>query len=64
MTSDIFIADKARASQEESKEHLDQQVDIVKLLLFGLLYCKGSHTEKCMRFWDVLQQPGLDQISW
>ena len=40
------------------------QIDITRLLLFGLLYCKGSHEEKTQRFWDVLQQPGMDQISW
>ena len=39
-------------------------VDITRLLLFGLLYCKGSHAEKCTRFWDILQQPSMDQISW
>ena len=41
-----------------------RHVDINRLLLFGLLYCKGSHDEKCERLWDILQQPGMDQISW
>ena len=28
------------------------------------MYCRGSHEEKTQRFWDVIQQPGMDQISW
>lgn len=43
---------------------MGRQVDITRLLLFGLLYCKGSHGEKCERFWDLLQQPGMNEISW
>ena len=71
--SDIskIIASKAfkhpsHQDEEEKKEteQLDVEVAIDQLLLFGLLYCKGSHEEKCARFWDVLQQPGLDMISW
>ena len=38
------------------------QIDITRLLLFGLMYCKGTHEEKTQRFWDVIQQPGMDQI--
>ena len=43
---------------------MERRIDITRLLLFGLLYCSGSHKEKCIRFWDILQQPGMDQISW
>lgn len=43
---------------------MGRQIDITRLLLFGLLYCKGSHSEKCLRFWDILQQPSMEQISW
>lgn len=55
--------------QEEEKsafdtDHMAMQIDITRLLLFGLMYCKGSHEEKTQRFWDVIQQPGMDQISW
>ena len=66
LTGELFKP-KNKQSDEESKEeldHMDRQIDIVKLLLFGLLYCKGTHEVKCDRFWDILQQPGLDQISW
>lgn len=59
---------KKSSNEEEKKEdptdHMGQQIDITRLLLFGLLYCKGSHGQKCERFWDILQQPGMDQISW
>ena len=41
-----------------------RQIDITRLLLFGLMYCRGSHEEKTLRFWDVIQQPGMEQISW
>ncbi len=65
ISSKAFQPKKA-PSEEELKEqdHNDRAIDIDKLCLFGLLYCKGSHEEKCERFWDILQQPGLDQISW
>ena len=59
-----------RSTEEEKKEgssedeHMGRHVDITRLLLFGLLYCKGTHKEKTERFWDILQQPGLEQISW
>lgn len=43
---------------------MERPIDITRLLLFGLLYCKGTHKEKCERFWDILQQPGMDAISW
>mmetsp|Transcript_3959 Transcript_3959/g.4754 ORF Transcript_3959/g.4754 Transcript_3959/m.4754 type:complete len:131 (+) Transcript_3959:555-947(+) len=43
---------------------MGREIDVTRLLLFGLLYCKGSHEDKTERFWDILQQPGLDQISW
>ena len=33
---------------------MDVEVEINQLLLFGLLYCKGSHEDKCTRFWDIL----------
>ena len=52
--------DEEEKKQEEEDEHMGRQIDITKLLLFGLLYCKGSHADKCERFWDILQQPGLD----
>ena len=50
-----------RSAEEEKKEgsseddHMGRHVDITRLLLFGLLYCKGSHEEKTERFWDILQ---------
>lgn len=59
LTGKIFehVKQKNEEAEEESKEevdHMGQQIDIVKLLLFGLLYCKGTHEVKCDRFWDIL----------
>ena len=41
--------------EEDESDHMARNVDINRLLLFGLLYCKGSHDEKCERLWDILQ---------
>jgi hypothetical protein len=34
---------------------MDTEVQINKLLAFGLLYCKGDHREKANAFYDILQ---------
>lgn len=56
--------EEEKKAQDDDVDHMGKHVDITRLLLFGLLYCKGKHAEKCERFWDILQQPGMDQISW
>lgn len=48
--------DEEEKAQDAAAEvdHMSKHVDITRLLLFGLLYCKGKHAEKCERFWDIL----------
>ena len=49
ITSKAFELPSKRSesdNEEEKKEgedHMGRQIDITRLLLFGLLYCKGSH---------------------
>ena len=59
----IKEAAMVKEKQEEEEEHMGRQIDITKLLLFGLLYCKGSHSDKCERFWDILQQLALTRSA-
>ena len=42
---------------------MDTEVQINKLLAFGLLYCKGDHREKANAFYDILQDAFQEQIS-
>ena len=39
----------------ENENWMSSTVDIDRLLLFGLLYCKGTHQVKCLAFYDILQ---------
>ena len=52
LTAKPFLAPKA---VRKSAELLDTELDINKVLLFGLLYCKGDHKEKAVAFYDILQ---------
>ena len=49
ITSGAFENPAANEKQDEEnkQEQLDLEISINQLLLFGLLYCKGSHSEKC-----------------
>ena len=48
---------------ENAEDWMSSSVDIDRLLLFGLLYCKGSHEVKCLAFYDILQDALQEQIS-
>ena len=54
LLADVFLSEELVESNKEH-EHLDKSLDIGRLLLFGLLYCKGSYQEKSTGFYDVLQ---------
>ena len=60
LTSKPFLAPKAA---RKSVELLETELDIHKLLIFGLLYCKGDHKEKASAFYDILQDAFQEQIS-
>lgn len=47
----------------ENEDWMSSSVDIDRLLLFGLLYCKGTHQVKCLAFYDILQDALQDLIS-
>ena len=42
---------------------MSSTIDIDRLLLFGLLYCKGTHEVKCLALYDILQDALQDMIS-
>ena len=62
ITSPVFDKNATGNGEEEEEKvdevdadgHFEKQIEITRLLLFGLLYCKGTHEEKCERFWDIL----------
>ena len=39
----------------DDEEWMSSSIDIDRLLLFGLLYCKADHNTKCLAFYDILQ---------
>ena len=39
----------------DEDDWLMSSIDIDRLLLLGLLYCKAEHKTKCLAFYDILQ---------
>ena len=48
---------------ENTEDWMASTIDIDRLLLLGLLYCKGTHEVKCLAFYDILQDALQDVIS-
>ena len=51
LTSSPFLQKGAKTKNVEIDE---TEIQINKLLLLGLLYCKGNHNEKTVAFYDIL----------
>ena len=39
---------------ESEEDWMSSSIDVDRLLLFGLLYCKGDKKVKCLAFYDIL----------
>ena len=47
----------------DGEDWMSSSIDIDRLLLFGLLYCKGTHDVKCLALYDILQDALQDEIT-
>ena len=48
---------------ESEDDWMKSTIDVDRLLLFGLLYCKGDKKVKCLAFYDILQDALQEDIS-